>query len=214
MRRRPGDPVHLFNGQDGEWQGRILRLRRAEAEFAAERQIRAQTTEPDLWLLFALLKRDATDMVVQKATELGVSALLPVLTERSVSARTNQDRLRTIATEAAEQSERLTVPGIALPQPLPHVLAGWHPPRTLFAAVERIGAPALTPACSPAALLIGPEGGFSPRELDLLRQYPFVAMVTLGPRILRAETACIAGLAVLQAAPCPPLQPRAGGAYR
>jgi 16S rRNA (uracil1498-N3)-methyltransferase len=214
MRRRPGDEVRLFNGHDGEWQGRIVSLRRGEAQLAADERIRSQAPGPDLWLVFALLKRDATDTVVQKATELGVSAICPVMAERSVSLRTNQDRLRTIAIEAAEQSERLTLPNIAPPRPLPQLLAEWQSPRTLFAAVERLEAPGLPPARDPAALLVGPEGGFTPGELDLLRQCPFVAMVSLGPFVLRADTACIAGLAVLQASLHPPLRPWGGGAYR
>ncbi len=222
MRRRPGDEVRLFNGRDGEWQGRIVSLERGHAQLAMDECIRPQTPGSDLWLVFAMLKRDATDTVVQKATELGVSAICPVLAERSVSLRTNQDRLRAIAIEAAEQSERLTLPDIAPPRPLPQLLADWHSPRILFAAVERLEAPGI-PSTSPstipwtrgpAALLVGPEGGFTPRELDLLRQCPFVTMVSLGPFVLRADTACIAGLAVLQASPHPPLRPWGGGAYR
>lgn len=202
LRRSRGDPVHLFNGADGEWQARIADLRRDPVTFVTERQLRPQQPDGDLWLVFAPLKRDATDLVAQKATELGAAALLPVLTERTITSRVNLERLRAIAIEAAEQSERLTVPQIQPPQPLALLLANWPPDRHLFAAGERSAAPPLCSATGPAALLVGPEGGFSPAELDALRNCPFVTLASLGPRILRAETACLAGLALLQAPGC------------
>ena len=200
MRRAAGETLRLFNGCDGEWQARIIALRRDRARLAVERQLRPQSAEPDLWLAFAVLKRDATDLVVQKATELGASALLPVLTARTNAARVNAERLTAIATEAAEQCERLTVPRLGAPQRLPDLLAGWPAGRPLFAAVERAAAaPPLAPHPGPAGLLVGPEGGFSPGELDELARHAFVKGVSLGPRILRAETAAIVGLALLQA---------------
>jgi len=201
MRRGVGAPVRLFNGEDGEWQARLASIKRDRAVLAVETRLRAQAAEPDLWLAFALLKRDATDLVARKATELGVSALLPVTTERTNAERVNAARLTAIATEAAEQSERLTVPRIAPVQRLVDLLSEWSPERTLFAAVERSDAKPLRPgrSTSIAALLVGPEGGFGERELDALRARPFVVPVSLGPRILRAETASIAGLALLQA---------------
>jgi 16S rRNA (uracil1498-N3)-methyltransferase len=202
MRRRPGDAVLLFNGRDGEFSARIETIRRHGASLCVEHRTRAQAAEPDLWLAFALLKRDATDLVVQKATELGVARLLPVTTERSNTHRVNQERLASIATEAAEQSERLTVPHVQPPQPLAAVLADWPPDRRLLVAAERIDAPGISAGRGPLALLVGPEGGFTPVELDVMRARPFVTAVTLGPRILRAETACIAGLALLQAVEC------------
>jgi 16S rRNA (uracil1498-N3)-methyltransferase len=155
----------------------------------------------DLWLAFALLKRQATDLVVQKATELGVAAILPVITMHSVGERVNLARLAAIATEAAEQSERLSVPTIQPPQPLPALLAAWPGERRLVAAIERAEAPPPAVGAGPTALLVGPEGGFAPVELDVLAAHPFVEPATLGPRILRAETAAIVGLALLQAAP-------------
>jgi len=202
MRRGPGDAVSLFNGRDGEFSARIEALRRDRASLLVERQLRSQAAEADLWLAFALLKRDATDLVVQKATELGVSVLLPVITERSNTHRVNPSRLASIAIEAAEQSERLTVPRIDPPRPLADLLAGWPADRRLILAAERIDAPRITPLRGKAALLVGPEGGFAPMELDAMRRHPFVTAVSLGPRILRAETACIAGLALLQATDC------------
>jgi 16S rRNA (uracil1498-N3)-methyltransferase len=200
MRCGPGSPVRLFNGQDGEWESRVASLRRDRATLEVEALLRAQPAEPDLWLAFAMLKRHATELVVQKATELGASALLPVRTERTVSDRINPGRLTAIATEAAEQCERLSVPALQALQSLSALLAAWPAERCLFAAVERENAPFLPPAGdAPAALLTGPEGGLTAAELDVLRSRPFVVLVTLGARILRAETAAIAGLALLQA---------------
>jgi 16S rRNA (uracil1498-N3)-methyltransferase len=197
MRRHTGDEVVLFNGSDGEWLARIARQGRDSAVLHVVSQSRPQAPEPDLWLCFALLKRDATDLVVEKATELGASRILPVLTERTQAARVNLERLSAIAVEAAEQSERLTVPVLHEPQRLADLLANWPEGRRLAVAVERADAPPL--AADAGALLVGPEGGFSPGELDALRRRAFVAPGTLGPRILRAETAAIAGLALLQA---------------
>lgn len=199
MRRAIGETVRLFNGADGEWQARILTLKRDRARLRVEQQLRPQTPEPDLWLAFAVLKRDATDLVVQKGTELGAAMILPVVAARTNAARVNTDRLHAIATEAAEQCERLTVPRIAAPQRLAELLASWPPARPLVVAVERAAVPPLGPHAGPAGLLIGPEGGFASGELDELRRHPFVKPVTLGPRILRAETAAIVGLALLQA---------------
>ncbi len=202
MRRAPGGTVRVFNGADGEWEARIIALHRGRARLRVERRLRAQRAEPDLWLAFAVLKRDATDLTVQKATELGAAVLQPVLTARTGAARVNTERLAAIATEAAEQCERLTVPRIAAPRPLREVLATWPSGRPLFAAVEREAAPKLRPWPGPAGLLVGPEGGFAPAELDELRHHPLVKPVSLGPRILRAETAAIVGLALLQAPGC------------
>jgi 16S rRNA (uracil1498-N3)-methyltransferase len=202
MRRAAGDPVHLFNGKDGEWSSRIASLSRGKAAFAVETLVRPQAAEADLWLAFALLKRDATDLVVQKATELGVSALLPVFTERTNAVRVNLDRLRAIAIEATEQSERLAVPDIYPVRQLDDILAAWPADRSLFVALERATAPALAPMTGPAGLLIGPEGGFGPLDQTLLDRCRLVRPVSLGPRILRAETAAIVGLALLQAPRC------------
>lgn len=202
MRRAVGDTVHLFNGADGEWACRIATLARGKASFAVEIPVRPQADEPGPWLLFAVLKRDTTDLVVQKATELGASVLLPVFTERTNAGRVNLDRLRSIATEAAEQSERLTVPAIRPARRLHEILADWPADRALFVALERADAQPLGPSSGPTALLIGPEGGFGPQDHTLLDRCRFVRPATLGPRILRAETAAIAGLALLQTPRC------------
>ena len=201
LRRVPGSKAYLFNGRDGEWAAHLTSARRGTATFTIATQTRAQAAEPDLWLVFALLKRDATDLVVQKATELGASDILPVLTRRTNADRTNPTRLAAIATEAAEQSERLTVPRVHAPQKLDALLAAWPENRPVFAAIERLpGAAPLPLHQGPAALLVGPEGGFAPAELDALHLHPLVTVLSLGPRVLRAETASIAGLALLIAA--------------
>ncbi len=200
MRCAVGETVLVFNGIDGEWEARIATLRRDRVLLRAERHSRPQMPEPDLWLLFAPLKREATDLVVQKATELGVSHILPVLTDRTNTSRTNPERLTSITIEAAEQCERLTLPVIEQPRKLSAILADWPAGRPLVAALERAQAPKVPPVRGPAALLVGPEGGFTRSELDALRRHPLVVAASLGPRILRAETATIVGLALLQAA--------------
>jgi 16S rRNA (uracil1498-N3)-methyltransferase len=196
MRLGVGDTVALFNGRDGEWRARIAAQSKRSASFTLLDQLRPQHPEPDLWLAFAPLKRDATDLLVRQATELGVSALLPVMTRRTNTARVNLDRLTAIAIEAAEQCERLTVPDIREPVTLDALLTEWPPERRLAAALERTG-PAPIPQHA-GALLVGPEGGFAPHEVDALRAARFMAPICLGPRVLRAETAAIAGLALLQ----------------
>lgn len=199
MRRAVGDAIRLFNGRDGEWTGRIASLSRGRATLAAEILVRPQTGDADLWLMFAVLKRDATELVVQKATELGVSRLLPVLTERTNVGRVNLDRLRAIAIEAAEQSERLTVPVVCPARQLHDSLTEWPAGRALFVAMERASAQPLPPASGPAALLIGPEGGWGARDHVVIGRCGFARPVSLGPRILRAETAAIVGVTLLQA---------------
>ena len=196
MRRGPGDVVLLFNGRDGEWRARITGLGRRGGRFTPDSLARPQAPEPDLWLAFALLKRDGTDLLVRQATELGVSALLPVTTERTNIVHIKRERLTAIAIEAAEQSERLSVPRIDDPVSLSRLLAAWPDGRVLAAAIERAGPSALPDHAG--GLLIGPEGGFAPAEIDALRRARFVSPICLGARVLRAETAAIAGLALLQ----------------
>lgn len=199
LRQGVGAAVRLFNGRDGEFVASLAAVRRERARLEVGAMLRPQAAEPDLWLAFAPLKRDATDLVVQKASELGAAALLPVFTARTNAARLNLDRLGAIATEAAEQCERLTVPRMADPLRLGEFLAAWPAGRPLFAAIERAAGSAPAPCPGPCGLLVGPEGGFAPDELELLRRHPDVTAVSFGPRVLRAETAAIVGLALLQA---------------
>ena len=201
LRRADGSALRLFNGHDGEWDAALRAVRRDRAEFVVAECVRPQATEPGVALVFALLKRDATDLVVRQATELGARLLQPVFTERTNSARLNAERLTLIAREAAEQCERLDVPVVHPPRRLADLLGDWPEGEVLVAAVERAGAEPLRPTREPGrtSLLVGPEGGFTGAELDALRARPFVLPATLGPRILRAETAAIVGLALLQA---------------
>jgi 16S rRNA (uracil1498-N3)-methyltransferase len=203
LRRGAGDPVLLFNGRDGEWAARIESLRKDRAVFLPERQTRPQQDDPPVTLLVAALKRDAMDLIAEKATELGATLIQPVFTRRSIADRVNEARLSGIAREAAEQCERLCVPRIPPAAPLHAVLDAWDAAVPLVVAAERRDSPPLVQVahrlCPPFGLLIGPEGGFERAELDDLIRRPFVSQATLGPRILRAETAALAGLAVLQA---------------
>lgn len=204
MRRAVGDMVLLFDGRSGEWRARIDTLSRKAAMLAAEEQSRPQPPGPDLWLLAPVLKREATEWMVEKATELGVARILLATSARSAVRRTNPTRLAAIATEAAEQCGRLDVPGIAPPAPLARLLADWPSRRHLLLADESRTAPAAPAMIAGAAagawaLLVGPEGGFTERELDGFRKLPFCLAASLGPRILRAETAAVIGLGLIQA---------------
>lgn len=204
MRVGAGDAVALFNGTDGEWRATVGLIGKRAAEATVEKQLRPQTADVDVWLMFAPIKRHAIDMLVQKATELGAARLLPVTTRRTVSERVNVDRLRAIAVEAAEQCGRLSVPDLAAAQALDRAVDGWPDGRVLVFCDETGGRPltealADRGAAQQAAILIGPEGGFEPGERDWLRDLPFVMPVSLGPRILRAETAALAALALWQA---------------
>ena len=202
MRKGEGDSVHLFNGRDGEWRARIAAIRKDRATLVPEEQLRPQAATPDIRLLLAPLKRDAMEWVVEKATELGVASIHPVLTTRGVVGRINHERLSTIAREAAEQCERLDLPTIAPAQDLHAALDAWDG-TPLFLGHERGKAPSLASLlpgrAPPLGILVGPEGGFTKPELDAMGRRHFVSSAALGPRILRAETAAVAGLAVLQA---------------
>jgi 16S rRNA (uracil1498-N3)-methyltransferase len=205
MRLKAGDAVCLFNGRDGEWRARIHEAKRKSCIVALDSLLRPQRAEPDLWLLFAPLKKARTDYLAEKATELGASLLWPVYTRRTVAERVNLDRLRANAIEAAEQSERLTLPEVRDPTRLMDALQNWPADRRLILCDESGTAKPIAEALTDAkpsdhyALLIGPEGGFTGDELDALRKLPFVTPVGLGPRVLRADTAALAGLACLQA---------------
>ena len=203
MRLKPGAEVALFNGRDGEWLAHIERIGRGKASLAIRSQLRPQSASPDLWLLFAPIKRGPIDFLAQKATELGVSALRPVITRNTAVERVNVERLRANAVEAAEQCGRLDVPEVAEPQPLDAVLAGWSPGRRIMLCDETGTAPSVADGLprepGPWAVLVGPEGGFAPAELDALAKTPFVTRVGLGPRILRADTAALAALSCWQA---------------
>jgi 16S rRNA (uracil1498-N3)-methyltransferase len=204
LRLGAGAAVAAFNAADGEWLCRITEVGRTRVVLTVESLMRPFEAEPDLWLLFAPIKRARLDWLVEKATELGVSALLPVWTQRTQTERLNLDRLRAHAVAAAEQSERLSVPELHPPQSLDHALSGWPAERRLMVCDETgAGEPIADVAArlgpGQTALLTGPEGGFEETELDHLGKLSFVTRVGLGPRVLRADTAALAALAVLQA---------------
>jgi 16S rRNA (uracil1498-N3)-methyltransferase len=204
LRRGVGDAVHPFNGRDGEWRARIERANRNACTVALLEQVRAQAPEPDLWLAFAPVKRAPIDAIATKATELGVGALCPVLTQHTSVTRVNLQRLRANAIEAAEQCGRLSVPDVHEPVTLGNLIAQWPADRSLMLCDESGSAPPVADALAGRtggkwAVLIGPEGGFAQSELDALGKLPFVTAVGLGPRLLRADTAAIAALACLQA---------------
>ena len=252
MRLKAGEPLLLFNGRDGEWRATVASVGKRGCVLAVDEQTRLQASPPDLELLIALVKRARLETIVEKAAELGVRRIRPVITRRTNAERTNVARLQAIATEAAEQTGRLDVPEVAEPEKLERVLDGWSADRRLmfcdeagddpdaqWGGEEGRAAPVLEAlrcvvrdadrgsaphhdellsanksrhpeeaaqaavskdAMSPWAILIGPEGGFDPAERARLRALPLVTPVTLGPRILRADTAAISALTLWQAA--------------
>ncbi len=217
LRREAGAPLRLFNARDGEFEASLEGAGKKGALATLGVRRRAPAPEPDIAIVFAPVKRSATELIVQKATELGASAFIPVFTERTNADRLRTDRLAAISLEAAEQCGRLSVPAIREPEKLPGALLRWDHAVTLyycdeagdnpdeewggakgraeplFDVVRRRGA-------GRSAILVGPEGGFSPQERSWLRSLPFVEPATLGPRILRADTAAIVSLALWQAA--------------
>lgn len=208
LRLGNGDAVSLFNGADGEWRATIEATGKRGARLSVGTQLRMQEPEPDLWLVFAPIKRARIDFIAEKATELGVAALVPVFTRYTAMTRVNVDRLRANAMEAAEQTERLSVPIVREPVTLEKLLQDWPRERRLLIADESgSGRPIgqelqgldVAERKKPWAILIGPEGGFHRDELDLLGKLDFVTAVGLGPRILRADTAALAALACWQA---------------
>jgi 16S rRNA (uracil1498-N3)-methyltransferase len=198
LRQKPGDALRLFNGRDGEWLATLENLTRKAAVARAGECLRPQPIEAEISLCFAPIKQSRLDWLVEKATELGASRLMPIITRRTQVSRVNPDRLRAIAIEAAEQCERLTVPEIDQAVPLDRFLAAWPGGRPLVACIERQDAPLLRTAVPspPFGILIGPEGGFAPEEVAAMAERIDVKPVSLGPRILRAETAGLAALAM------------------
>ncbi len=207
MRTAAGAAVQLFNGRDGEWLATVDSFGKKDAVLTVAAQTRRQRTEPDLWLCFAPIKKARIDFVAQKASEMGVSALQPVMTRHTRVARVNLERLRANAIEAAEQCARLSVPDVFPPRRLDGLIAGWPADRHILLLDEtQTGIPIVETLRRrgdtrgrPWAVFVGPEGGYAPEELDLLRRLPNVTPVGLGGRLLRADTAAIAALACWQA---------------
>ena len=217
MRLQLGDELLLFNGRDGEWLFRISGVSKRGCRLTADRQTRPQTIGPDLDLVIAMVKRGPLETIVEKAVELGVRRIRLAVTRRAQSDHTNVSRLTAIAVEAAEQTGRTEVPLIVAPEKLERLLEDWEPGRRLMFCDEAgddpeaswggphgRARPALealkTAGAGPWAVLIGPEGGFAPEERERLRGLDYVVPVTLGPRILRADTAAISALTLWQSA--------------
>ncbi|MGN7158662.1 16S rRNA (uracil(1498)-N(3))-methyltransferase [Sphingomonas sp. SAFR-052] len=203
MRVKDGDTVRLFDDRTGEWRAAATHVRKRDLILEVTERLRDREIAPDLWLCIAPTKKGRIDWVIEKACELGVDRILPVLTRRTVVDRLNLDRLRAHAVEAAEQCGRTALPALAEPVKLAALLRDWPETRTLFFADETGGLPAVAAMHAhpgPAAILIGPEGGFDPEERDAVRALPQAVGIALGPRILRAETAAAAATALWMAA--------------
>ncbi len=202
MRVSPGDAVILCDDRTGEWAARVFETSKRSVILEVAERLREREEVPDFWLCPALLKKDRFDLVLEKATELGVARIQPLVTRRCVADKLNLDRARTITTEAAEQCARTALPELGEPVKLEALLRDWPQDRALFFADELGGEPAAEAFAAhsgPAALVIGPEGGFDDAERDTIRAHPQARAITLGPRILRGETAAIAALSVWMA---------------
>jgi len=205
LRLERGARIAVFNATDGEYAARIDGFGKGSCSVALEEKRRDPVAEPDLWLVFAPIKRTRLDFIAEKATELGASALWPVFTQHTVVTRISRERLVATTIEAAEQSERLSVPEIRDPMKLADAMHAWPDGRRLIFCDESGGGAPIADALAkadlrqPHAILTGPEGGFARAELDALHKLPFATPVGLGPRVLRADTAALAALAVFQA---------------
>lgn len=211
MRLKQGDDLLVFNGRDGEWRASIAEYLKRGVVLKCHEQVRPQTTVPDLELVVALVKKSRVETIVEKAAELGVARVRLAVTRRTNVEKVRLDRLDAIAIEAAEQTGRLDIPLVDDPEKLETILDGWDASRRLMFCDETGGLPAIAAlsgtlagdgqGAAPAAwgILIGPEGGFAPEERERLRSLPFTTAVSLGPRILRADTAAIAAMTLWQA---------------
>ena len=204
MRCKEGDFIHCFNERCGEFLSKIIKIDKKHSAIEPQEQIKSCEKISDLWLLFAPLKKDKTDFVIEKATELGVSKIIPVITQYTNCDKVKTERFINQAIEASEQCERLSVPCIENAVKLKDILTAWDNKRTLFFMNERRGSMPIIDAFNknnfgPAAILIGPEGGFSDEESKFIESHSFVKSVIMGSRILRAETAVVSSLAIWQA---------------
>ena len=196
---KEGGKILVFNRSDGEWVAAINSISKKNCTIQIIKQNRKQKDEPDIWLCFAPVKNAPINNLVQKATELGASRLIPVFTNRTVISRVNTDRLKLIAIEAAEQSRRLTVPKVEEPVKFDTLLSNWSEDRGLILCDESGRGTKFIDALNKPkhknhAIIIGPEGGFSESEFEIMKNKPYVIGVGMGPRILRADTAAIAAL--------------------
>lgn len=202
MRMGEGDAVILCDDVTGEWAARVVSVSKREVTLDPAEKLRDREEVPDLWLCPALLKKDRFDLVLEKASELGVRSIRPVVTRRCVADKLNLERARAVLTEAAEQCGRTALPEVAAPVAIDALLRDWPEGRRLYFADELGGEPAATAFTStegPAALLVGPEGGFDDSERSAIRAHPAACAISLGPRILRGETAAIAATSLWMA---------------
>jgi 16S rRNA (uracil1498-N3)-methyltransferase len=202
MRMKAGDPVKLFDDRTGEWLAVAQAVGKRDLVLEIAGHLRPREAVPDLWLCAAPIKKGRVDWVAEKACELGVARLVPVLTRRTVIDRLNHERLRAHMIEAAEQCGRTALPELAEPVKLARLLRDWPTGRALFFADEAGGASAAAAMRAhdgPAAILVGPEGGFDEAEREAIRALPQAVSITLGPRILRAETAAAAAVSLWMA---------------
>ena len=201
MRLEIGDHLRIFNGADGEYLAEINEISKKNVLVLLTDKIHEQKSSPDITVVASLVKKEAFELMVEKASELGVSRFVPVISDHTVVHRMNHDRALSIAIEAAEQCERMDVMQVDEPMPLKNILKSWDKKQKLIFCIERSAAPPMLKAIEdikqPAALLIGPEGGFSDAEVAHIKALDFVVPASLGSRILRAETALIAGLSLL-----------------
>lgn len=202
LRTAVGDPVAVFNGRDGEWTAEITQARKKSGELTCRGQAAPQLDPPDLWLMFAPIKKQRTDFVVEKAAEMGARRIVPVLTDFTNSERVRVDRLQAHAVEAAEQCGGTYVPEVAAPVKLASLLDDWDNRRIMFCDEALSGPVSALPSHkdAPWAILIGPEGGFSEAERNRLHGMEQSHAVSLGPRILRADTAAVAAMTLWQSA--------------
>lgn len=203
LRLAAGDTLRAFNAKDGEWLCYLTEVAKKRVEIRCERLVAEARMPPDIDYVFAPLKHARLDYMVQKATELGARRLVPVITRRTVVERVNLERMRANAIEAAEQCNLVFVPEVLEPQPLERVIAAWPSGRALVYCDETLSGQnpvtLLKGLALPAAVLVGPEGGFTPEEKQMLERQAFVRPISLGPRIMRADTAAIAALTLVQA---------------
>ena len=203
LRLSSGDAVRAFNGRDGEWLAYLATVSKKTVSLRCERRVAEAKLPPDIDYIFAPLKHARLDYVVQKATELGARRLRPVMTSRTMAERVNLGRMRANVVEAAEQCNLVHVPEVLEPEKLEKVLATWEKGRSLVycdeTMVDHNPLQSIKTLRTPTAVLIGPEGGFTAEERALLKSRPFVIPISLGPRIMRADTAAIAALTLVQA---------------
>lgn len=205
MRAAEGTQLRVFNGRNGEWLANLSELSKKKAIVTLFEKIGEQTASEDIWMLASPIKKEAFDFMVEKSAELGAAQFFPVICERTVVSRINRDRLQATANDAAEQCERLDIMQVSDLGDLEILFETWAPSRKLIFCLERGAAPPLAaalaklPPDTPLAILIGPEGGFTEAETAFISRQPFALPVSLGARILKAETAAVAALAVVQA---------------